>query len=106
MVGMSPRSLGRTFGHVRSVLRFAVIAIALAVIDLAGGVDPDLASGPRWSRHWGRCRRCAGKRNVGCRQLRRWRRYRCLSLSCPSKQECGGQSGENVAHVFALIIAP
>ncbi len=71
---MCPGYLRCRLGHVLAPLRLAVVAVALAMVDLAALVDPDLPGTA--ANGWARLRRI-GQRGAwrGCRRRRRTRRH-------------------------------
>ena len=69
MIWPIPRSLGLSLGHIGALLGLAVPTIAGAVVDLGGGVNPDLAGDARSFRGFSGLTRCSGgRRGGGCRR--------------------------------------
>src|ERR1700761_80143 len=83
-IALGAHGLGVSLGHVFSFFGLAIVAVAIAVVDLGGGVDPDEAGAAtgycgggglgRRPGHSGGGRWCSGWRGRGCRSgLGCWR---------------------------------
>ena len=89
MIGTIARGLGGRFAHVLALLGLAVELAARAMVDLAVGVDPDLARARDGGRSLGR--RGGLRRRCRCRCSRRSRSRRAGLGS--RRGRCGGRRG-------------